>query len=55
MVTTNTDPVKRQKEKPKQNIVFIGHVDSGKSTVTGHLVFKLQKMTDDERKKMEIR
>merc|ERR1712166_145887 len=28
------------KEKDKINIVVIGHVDSGKSTSTGHLIFK---------------
>lgn len=28
------------KEKPQMNIVVIGHVDSGKSTSTGHMIFK---------------
>lgn len=28
------------KEKPHVNIVVIGHVDSGKSTTTGHLIYK---------------
>jgi len=28
------------KEKPHINVVVIGHVDSGKSTTTGHLIFK---------------
>ena len=28
------------KEKDKINLVVIGHVDSGKSTSTGHLIFK---------------
>uniref|UniRef100_A0A5F5PQV3 Tr-type G domain-containing protein n=1 Tax=Equus caballus TaxID=9796 RepID=A0A5F5PQV3_HORSE len=28
------------KEKTHINIVVIGHVDSGKSTVTGHLIYK---------------
>lgn len=27
-------------EKPHINIVVIGHVDSGKSTTTGHLIYK---------------
>lgn len=27
-------------EKPHVNIVVIGHVDSGKSTTTGHLIYK---------------
>jgi len=33
-------PKARSKEKPHLNIVVIGHVDSGKSTTTGHLIFK---------------
>lgn len=28
------------REKAHVNVVFIGHVDSGKSTTTGHLVYK---------------
>ena len=28
------------KEKDKINLVVIGHVDSGKSTTTGHLIYK---------------
>ncbi len=28
------------KEKEHINIVVIGHVDSGKSTTTGHLIYK---------------
>ena len=31
----------RGKEKTHLNIVVIGHVDSGKSTTTGHLIYKL--------------
>lgn len=31
----------RGKEKLHLNIVVIGHVDSGKSTTTGHLIYKL--------------
>jgi elongation factor 1-alpha len=30
----------KQKEKTHVNIVVIGHVDSGKSTTTGHLIYK---------------
>jgi len=30
-----------KKEKPHINIVVIGHVDSGKSTTSGHLIYKL--------------
>jgi len=29
-----------KKEKPHVNLVVIGHVDSGKSTTTGHLIYK---------------
>lgn len=29
------------KEKLHLNLVVIGHVDSGKSTTTGHLIYKL--------------
>lgn len=28
------------KEKTHVNVVVIGHVDSGKSTTTGHLIYK---------------
>ncbi len=28
------------KEKPRVNIVAIGHIDSGKSTLSGHLIYK---------------
>jgi len=33
-------PKQRNQIKPHINIVVIGHVDSGKSTTTGHLIFK---------------
>jgi polynucleotide 5'-kinase involved in rRNA processing len=32
---------KFDEEQPSLNLVIIGHVDSGKSTLTGHLLFKL--------------
>ena len=32
---------KKEKDKFHINIVVIGHVDSGKSTTTGHLIYKL--------------
>jgi len=47
-------PPKKSKEKPHLNIVVIGHVDSGKSTTTGHLIFKcggVDKRTVDKFKK----
>ena len=28
------------KEKPHINIVVIGHIDSGKSTLAGHFIYK---------------
>ena len=31
---------KMPKEKTHVNLVVIGHVDSGKSTSTGHLIYK---------------
>ena len=30
-----------KKDKTHINLVVIGHVDSGKSTTTGHLIYKL--------------
>ena len=33
-------PKKGKKDKTHINIVVIGHVDSGKSTSTGHLIYK---------------
>mmetsp|Transcript_22429 Transcript_22429/g.23359 ORF Transcript_22429/g.23359 Transcript_22429/m.23359 type:complete len:449 (-) Transcript_22429:61-1407(-) len=35
-----TDKHESRKEKEKVNLVVIGHVDSGKSTSTGHLIYK---------------
>jgi elongation factor 1-alpha len=32
------------KEKVHINIVVIGHVDSGKSTTTGHLIYQVKNM-----------
>ena len=32
--------MERKKEKKSLRIVVIGHVDSGKSTSTGHLILK---------------
>jgi len=34
------DIVREKKEKERLNLVVIGHVDSGKSTSTGHLIYK---------------
>ena len=41
--TTNTPSIKgstTSKSKPILNMVVIGHVDAGKSTTTGHLIYK---------------
>lgn len=38
--TLNICTVTMGKEKLHINIVVIGHVDSGKSTTTGHLIYK---------------
>lgn len=35
------------KEKIHVNLVVIGHVDAGKSTTTGHLIYKCGKSRDD--------
>ena len=34
------DKGEARKEKDKINLVVIGHVDSGKSTSTGHMIYK---------------
>jgi len=40
-------------ENERINLVVIGHVDSGKSTTTGHLIYKCGGITDREIKKFE--
>lgn len=39
-LTSKTQPSTMGKEKTHINMVIIGHVDCGKSTTTGHLVYK---------------
>lgn len=43
MVLNNplTLTLSHRKEKAHVNVVVIGHVDSGKSTTTGHLIYKV--------------
>ena len=41
------------KEKVHINIVVIGHVDSGKSTSTGHLIYKCGGIDSQTMKKFE--
>src|SRR3989338_765973 len=40
-------------EKPNFNIVFVGHVDHGKSTTIGRLMFEAGKVTDMELQKLK--
>lgn len=37
----------------KMNLIVIGHVDSGKSTTTGHLLYKLGNIEDRELEKIK--
>ena len=39
------------KEKPNMNTVFVGHVDAGKSTVVGQLLFSSGAVSEQEMKK----
>jgi len=39
--------------KPHVGIVIVGHVDAGKSTTTGHLLFELGGMSDRELEKLK--
>merc|ERR1719327_2255203 len=39
--------------KPHVGIVIVGHVDAGKSTTTGHLLFELGGMSDRELEKLQ--
>ncbi len=40
------------KEKPNMNIVFVGHVDAGKSTIVGQLMFQSGIVPEQEMKKL---
>jgi len=40
------------KEKPNMNVVFVGHVDAGKSTCVGRLMFDGGAVTEQEMKKL---
>jgi len=39
------------KEKPNMNVVFVGHVDAGKSTIVGQMLFSTGAVSDQEMKK----
>ena len=45
--------IQTKKEKPKVNLIVIGHVDSGKSTSTGHLIYKCGGINERELQKLE--
>jgi len=40
------------KEKPNMNVVFVGHVDAGKSTIVGQLMFQSGIIPEQEMKKL---
>jgi len=42
------------KEKPNMNVVFVGHVDAGKSTTVGRLLFDSGLVSEQEMKKLKI-
>ncbi|KAI9244417.1 P-loop containing nucleoside triphosphate hydrolase protein [Sporodiniella umbellata] len=44
---------KRSKEKPKLNLIVIGHVDSGKSTLMGHFLYALGQVNERTMRKFE--
>lgn len=41
------------KEKPNMNVVFVGHVDAGKSTVVGRVMFDSGAVSDQEMDKLK--
>jgi elongation factor 1-alpha len=46
-------PISNKNKKTKCNLVVIGHVDSGKSTSTGHLIFKCGGVSERTMEKFE--
>ncbi len=40
------------KEKPNMNVVFVGHVDAGKSTIVGRMLFDTGAVPEQEMKKL---
>jgi elongation factor 1-alpha len=40
------------KEKPNMNVVFVGHIDAGKSTIVGQLLFQSGAVSEQEMKKL---
>jgi elongation factor 1-alpha len=43
----------KEEKKPHMNLIIIGHVDHGKSTMMGHLLLKTGSITDREMREME--
>jgi len=41
------------KEKPNMNVVFVGHVDAGKSTIVGRLMFDSGVVSQQEMDKLK--
>jgi elongation factor 1-alpha len=41
------------REKPNMNVVFVGHVDAGKSTIVGRLLFDTGAVTEQEMAKLK--
>ena len=41
------------KEKPNMNVVFVGHVDAGKSTIVGRMMFDSGVVSEQEMKKLK--
>ena len=41
------------KEKPNINVVFVGHVDAGKSTIVGRLMFDSGVVSAQEMEKLK--
>ena len=41
------------KEKPNMNVVFVGHVDAGKSTTVGRLLFDSGIVSEQEMEKLK--
>jgi len=41
------------REKPNMNVVFVGHVDAGKSTIVGRLMFDSGAVSEQEMKKLK--
>jgi len=41
------------KEKPNMNVVFVGHVDAGKSTIVGRMLFDTGAVTEQEMTKLK--